>query len=427
MKMTTQRVASAVALAVLSVATTPAMAQEARPSPFLALKLTPEFMSERMRDEQGPVMLWDKLVPMNSYSYQPIPNRTPEAWSDADVKDLLTALDAILTRWMEPVGRSRTEQVAFIQQQFSRDHFSTVSGPGDRLANDPRYLQWARDHRDFIQEAGGAVVFLQLLQHLRPGLIESPHLPGGYDPEFAAHNKLPFGDEMAFISAVIDLPDASALLPRRFDLKRLRARERELRRQDEEHAYEYPGQYGPDYELALVSQHVREAWTRGLLHESSVHMIEEINLLSARMAQLADPVKSGFCERMKVDLASLAASGGDPARVRMASGGAPDIHTWDYDSIAGAYRRGCAGKRDVAAAKRTLQLWAEGHHDHGKLAMSSYCLLARWERYGIGGRRDPNAAKAWEERAIRDVGVPCQADRPEDLIDPRDPMTDLHR
>lgn len=424
---TTTRLAWAAAWTCLGISIAPARAQapQAAPNPLLALKLAPEFMIERMRDEQGPVMLWDKLVPMNSYSYQPVPSRTPDAWSDADIKTLLTALDAILTRWMAPVDRSRAEQAALIQQQFSGNRLSPLLEAVDPGTLDPKFLEWAKAHRDFVQEAGGVVVFLQFLQHLRPGLMEVPPLPGGYDPEFASSNKLPFGDDMALISAVIDLPQASAWLPDRFDVKRLRARERELRRDDEQHP-EYPRQHLHDYQLVTISQHVREAWMQGPLRESTPRAIQDIDLLKTRMALLADPVKSGYCERLKIDLPSLASSGGDPARVRMASGNAPDVRTWDYSAIAGAYRRGCGVPRDIVAARHTLQLWAEGHHDKGKMAMASHCTLVRWERYGVGGRRDEKAAKAWEARVAQEVGQPCRPDDPEDLIDPRNPMADLH-
>lgn len=423
---TTKRIASAIALTFLGLAIAPAMAQKTEPSPYLALLLSPEFMAERMRVEVGQIALWEKLVPQEHYSYGPTPNRTPDALTDADVKKVLTAADAIMTRWMAPVDRSRPEQVALIQHQFQLHHISMPPDPDDRLAYDPKFLQWAKDHRDFIQEAGGVVLLQPLLLSLRPGLNESEYMPGGYDPQFAVHNKLQFSDVMAQISAVIDLPDASTLLPTRFDVKRLRARERELRRQDEEHAYEYLGLHGVKFELMSVVPPVREVWMSGPLHDSTVRMNEEVDLLKERMAQLADPVKSGFCERMKVDLASLAASGGDPTRVRMANGRAPDIQSLDYYSIEGAYLRGCAGKQDLRAAKRTLQLWAKVHHDNFKMVLASHCTLARWERYGVGGRRDEKAAKAWEARALRDAEVPCQADRPEDLIDPRDPMSDLH-
>lgn len=419
------RLACAIPVACSSLWPVSARAQDARPDPFVALQLTPEYMIAHLRYEWGATLLWDRLVPVDHYSAQTIPANRPDAWTDENIKALLTSVDATLTRWAAPVSKSSVEQVAIIQQAYARVP-AGFHNPKDGLAYDRSFIQWAKDHCDFIRDAGDVVAFTPLLQHLRPGSIESPHLPGGYDASLAhGSRRLPFYEEMAAISAVIDLPRAQEWLPARFDLKRLRARERELKQQDERHAFDYQGRVS-NGEAVMVSQRVREAWTQGPMAASGAQVSKEIELLNVRMARLADPVKSGFCERMKIDLPSLAASSGVPAQVRMADGRPSDIHSYDYYSIFEAYSRGCGGKQDLRAAKRTLQLWAETPHDNFKMVLASHCTLARWERFGVGGRRNETAAKEWESRALRDAGQACRADGPEDLIDPRDPMSDLH-
>ncbi len=56
----------------------------------------------------------------------------------------------------------------------------------------------------------------------------------------------------------------------------------------------------------------------------------------------------------------------------------------------------------------------------------SQCTLAHWTRHGIGGRRDEVQARALEERALRAGGGPCPPEDAQSLIDPLDPMKDLH-
>lgn len=277
------RNARAAAWLCLGFAMAPAHAQEPQPDPYVALQLSPEFMIAHVRYDLGPSLLWDRLVPMNHYNIQPIPNRTPDAWSDATLQELLTSVDAALTRWMAPVARSRTEQVALIQQAHARIP-AGFGNPKDGLAFDPKFIQWTKDHCDFIREAGDVVAFTPLLQHLRPGAIESPHWPGGYDRQFAAKNGLPFGTEMAAISAVVDLPQAQDWLPSRFDLKRLRARERELRQEDERHAFDYQARVS-NTEVVMTMQRVREAWVQGPLRDTGAQMTEEIDRLGQRLAR----------------------------------------------------------------------------------------------------------------------------------------------
>lgn len=277
------RIACAAAGICLGFAMAPVRAQATQPDPFVALQLSPEFMIAHLRYELGPSLLWDRLVPVDHYSVQALPNRRPDAWSDASVKELLTSVDAALTRWTAPVARSHSEQVALIQQQYARLP-AGFRNPKDGLAYDPKFIQWTQDHCDFIREAADVVAFTQLLQHLRPGSIESPHLPGGYDRQFAVKNGLPFGTEMAAISAVVDLPRAQDWLPARFDLKRLRARERELRQEDERHAYDYEGR-ASNTEVVMTAQRVREAWIQGPLRDTVVQMTEEIDRLGQRLAR----------------------------------------------------------------------------------------------------------------------------------------------
>jgi len=420
------RMTRAILWTCLGFSTFPIRAQDTQPDPFVALQLTPEFMIVQLRYELGPSFLWDRLVPVDHYSVQAIPNERPDVWTDDNIKELLTSVDAILTRWVAPLSAARAEQVAIIQQSYARlPARLRDSNPKGGLAYDREFIEWSKEHCDFIKDAADVVTFTQLLQHLRPGSIESDHLAGGYDAQFALKNRLPFGKEMADISAVIDLPNAKKWLPARFDLERLRVRERALKQQDERHAFDYQSRVS-NVEAAVVAQDVRQAWGRGPLAAGGARVATEIDLLKERMTLLADPFKSGFCERTKIDLRSLAASGGNPRRVRMVDGRSADIQTWDYYTIFSAYSRGCGGRQDMQAAKRTLQLWADAFPENPKMVLASHCTLAIWERYGVGGRREESAAQEWRARALRVTGQACPAERPEELIDPRNPILDLH-
>ena len=97
-------------------------------------------------------------------------------------------------------------------------------------------------------------------------------------------NRLPFHVEMAAISAVLDLPHAKEWLPARFDLERLRARERELRQQDERHAFDYRSRV-TNAEAAITAMRVREAWMQGPLRVTGVQVNEELDRLGQSLAR----------------------------------------------------------------------------------------------------------------------------------------------
>lgn len=177
-------------------------------------------------------------------------------------------------------------------------------------------------------------------------------------------------------------------------------------------------------EVRITTQALRSAELKDLMNA-------ELNRVKKLGAQLRDrfayvvnpPSLTAMCFRYEqfYDPESVRQSNGDWRKVKIVGGQELTADIGMLSMLPSAYASGCFGKRDTAAARRTLEAYANAHGDKGKIAAGTHCQLARWYRYGIGGERDEARAGEWEARFRRDTGATGGCSDDLTIIDPDDP------
>lgn len=176
-------------------------------------------------------------------------------------------------------------------------------------------------------------------------------------------------------------------------------------------------------EVRLTTQALRSAELKDLMN-SELNRVKKLGAqLRDRFAYVVNPPTTETCFRYEplYDPESVRQSHGDWRKVRIVGGQALTADISKLSVLPSAYASGCFGKRDTAAARRTLEVYANSHGDKGKIAARTHCQLARWYRYGIGGERDEARAREWEARFRRDTGATGGCSDDLTIIDPDDP------
>jgi len=234
-------------------------------------------------------------------------------------------------------------------------------------------------------------------------------------------------------------PDAlRRYMPERFELEKLYQEESKLRTEARV-ILNNPNtkQYAMYIRNALRtgSSHVLRKETQFDVDEN---MLRELNALAGRARYSVYKQLPKGCKQIEewYDVESIRDSQGDWKQVKHPDGSAIDVHDWidEVDvsimqPLYVAYLHGCFGEKNVPAAKRVLEIWANAHGDRGRIAHTTHCTLAEWEKYGIGGEKNGAAAQAWERRFLQETGAQdgCFAAESESIpVDPSDPWRILN-
>lgn len=357
--------------------------------------------------------------------YAPLPEGVV---ADGDIRKVLVYFDEILAKALVGSDFASAAVRQVVRKELDRSRLLSLPGAGYWVAPEPAAHTWIEKQRELLVEGYRLIVYAKLLRRLAPSKLgETEAQEGAEDMGLQIRDSLPMRLQRRAIQRLLSRPGLESVLPSYVKLDKLRAIEAELTTMENQQQW--------------VRQRVGQfpaGWLRAMGHEFALqqHFASQAKaelatageqtqtLIVKRLGYLIDPRRAGYCAALDLDPVSLVASGGDWRKMRTKELAPVSLKTWMFKDVVYAYSRGCFVPKDFAIVRALYEQWAEGHGDEGgKLALQVNCRLATLYRYGVGGRRDEAKAAYWEEKTLRGTTVPC---RSPDLVDPRDPMKDLH-
>ena len=194
-----------------------------------------------------------------------------------------------------------------------------------------------------------------------------------------------------------------------------------------------------------------------LSKEENAELMKRLDVLSTRVVLLSNARITGRCAELSIDPVSAVAGRGDWATTKTSQGAPIERGSFEHFHLSLYFRLGCSGKQDFEVTRKVLEDISATPYDYKKTKAGlrsdvRHCELARWARYGIGGKRSETLALEYENRFrseawmipvnptaedLRDLamrhpgnaaaayGFLCPPDRVTGGIDPRNPWKDL--
>lgn len=350
------------------------------------------------------------------------------AYRAADLKKMVAEFDRIALAASAIVDEYEAAHPGEFRRQFFRSFQYLNLKDWMPLLATPEAVAWANLDRDFSAATYMLAPLAELVQNLAPAKVaalDEADLKRFQDLTGSApYSSFARSNRRAYLRSV----ELQPMLPSRFNLKQLLALDTRLldaglKIYRTRNALARGGMLDAAYADAantLLPRIVKAAGNATVAGSKLQRANADLELLAERTIAAADHNVLSRCDDalQQLDLASLRRSRGDWTRARRKGGaaiapGEPAMNTLHY-----AYTWGCAGKRDLPAARRTLEAYAEHHREGGKVALASHCAIARWYRYGIGGPVSFGKLRDWGERAKAAAPQGCPKVPP---IDPADP------
>ena len=349
-------------------------------------------------------------------------------YRDADLKKMVAEFDRIALAASVIVDEYEAAHPGEFRREFFRSFQYLNLNDWMPLLATPEAVAWVKLDRDFSAATYMLAPMAELVQNLAPAKVagvEEADLKQFQDLTGSArYSSFARTNRRAYLRSV---QLETVLLPK-FDLKPLLALDKRLldaglRIYRPRPSLPRAGMLDAVYvgaTNALLPKVVAAAGNATVPGSKLQRANADLDLLAERVIAAADQNVLSRCDDalQQLDMPSLRRSRGDWTRVKRKGGvaiapGEPAMNALHY-----AYTWGCAGKRDLAAARRTLEVYAENHHDGGKIAIATHCSIARWYRYGIGGPVSFGKLRDWGERAKEAAPQGCPIVPP---IDPADP------
>jgi hypothetical protein len=350
------------------------------------------------------------------------------AYRDADLKKMVAEFDRIALAASVIVDEYEAAHPGEFRRQFFRSVQYLNLKDWTPLLETPEAVSLARLDRDFSAATYMLAPMAELVQNLAPekvAAVDEADLKRVQDLTGSArYSSFARSNRRAYLRSVQLQP----LLPPRFNIKSLLALDTRLldaglkiyrARPSLARAGMLDAAYA-DAANALLPKIVKTAGGATVAGSKLQRANADLDLLAERMIAAADQNVLSRCgDALKqLDIASLQRSRGDWTRVRRRGGAAIAPGEPVMSALQFAYTWGCAGKRDLPAARRTLEAYAENHHQGGQVAVTTHCTVARWYRYAIGGPLTYGKLRDWGERAKEAAPKGCPVVPP---IDPADP------
>jgi hypothetical protein len=350
------------------------------------------------------------------------------AYRDTDLKKMVVEFDRIALAASVIVDEYEAAHPGEFRRQFFRSFQYLNLKDWMPLLETPEAVAWVKLDRDFSAATYMLAPMAELVQNLAPAKVASleeaeikriQDLTGS-----ARYSSFARTNRRAYLRSVQLQP----LLPSRFNLKPLLALDTRLldaglqiyrTRKSLARGGMLDAAY-VDAANALLPKIIKAAGDASVAGSKLQRANADLNLLAERMIAAADHNVLSRCDDalQQLDVSSLRSSRGNWTRVKRRGGAAIKPGEPAMNALHYAYTWGCAGKRDLPAARRTLEAYAENHHEGGKVTLSTTCTVARWYRYAIGGTLTYGKLRDWGERAKEVAPNGCPIVPP---IDPADP------
>ncbi|MBN9462465.1 MAG: sel1 repeat family protein [Burkholderiales bacterium] len=348
------------------------------------------------------------------------------SYTDHDLKQIIDRFDRIQTDLASATRDLILPDAEEIHRTFIRDLNKRLPEEARNFFLSKEVLEWSKRNGAFLVEALPLSTFVNIVAILSPEKFTLP-APEERLKSGLISGGMADGGHVLLISEALNSDALKPFIPPRFDLARLR-KEEAIIRADAKRIFESAPASKYYYAVDMSLRESERPYRRKLeaaLKQRNANVFDELQTLVTRMSYVVDPHLTGVCDGLKrlLDPGTIEKSNERWESVKTPAGAQIDPAGYEMQFLAMAYARGCYVKKNTAVARRVLEKWANSHHEGGKKAIASYCTLAEWYRFGIGGPKDEATAIRWEGRLTSELsgGHPCSDFAHKPLIDPADP------
>lgn len=386
--------------------------------------VSPKYVSARLVDQYLLVSRLFQLMELGK-----IPGGRPQegTFSDENLKMISSEFIKINIRFRASVEKTLSIEEVLLNKSFA---YAFVEKPelqdAVQFFRDDRTAAWAEKNSEFLAEA------LPISQVVSMIVILSPNKYAALTHSDVSDLDLESGGMAKVVNyhhirTALSDEQISVFLPSSIDLSSLRAAENRLRLTAKEIFSDPQTQ---QYQRALgggISQTLEHIGQKIWLSLQPYRLLaeNELTLLAQRADYAANPLLTGACDSIKerLDPQSIKNANGNWSLVADSAGVPIEAASDAMPILAKAYIRGCYVSQSTRIARGIIEQWASAHHDSGKKAAYSHCMLAQWYRYGIGGKPDSAKANYWEKRlGVDSAGeASCRYYFQKPVIDPSDP------
>lgn len=357
-------------------------------------------------------------------------NRPPEAaFSDEDIAKVMLQLQAIGNAVNQPIRRYLEHEDARIEGLFFsptscgeyeyRDF--QISSPARKLWLSKQYEEIMRSNR--LASFSSLIFFLKDQRKLMMELDRSKL--SQLNNLFRSSDAMTIDGTRGFIRIYYASPTISKIIPDSFKLQELAT----LSLQNEEirktNFYSLPSCM--DKAVFFTADALKSRDLMPLYKSSEIkNAYQQIDVLYSQVTHLMNPRATGRCDNLRqyLDMGSVSDSQGDWSKVKVGGGQYIKADSDVMFHLSYAYSSGCSGNKNIVAARKTLEAYANSDAPASKTTFPLLCTLMKWSRNGIGGA--PNAAmeKKLEVGLQQKTGQVCS--QAYTVVDPNDPSRILN-